>query len=179
MSRVSSHTGRWQSDSESPESNLKVVNSHPHIQRAVGTAEIMWANVKYSLTTQCLLIFILIIYKRGQQKKPKAGRVQKKFPSESFLPVPVNYFPEVPTFYILAVSCSIYLNIVKRCFDVISYNISGTWQWWVLVSWFVPPFDQNSQWMLSIWNFLSLSFRNFSYICPLMLYLCFLFFNSY
>ena len=32
----------------------------------------------------------------------------------------------------------------------------------------------NSQWALLTWNFLSLSFRNVSYVSPLMLYFCFL-----
>ena len=35
----------------------------------------------------------------------------------------------------------------------------------------------DSQWTLLAWNFLSLSFRNVSYVSPLMLYFCFYFVN--
>ena len=36
----------------------------------------------------------------------------------------------------------------------------------------------NSQWTLLTWSFLSLSFRNVSYVSPLLLYFCFLFCKS-
>ena len=36
----------------------------------------------------------------------------------------------------------------------------------------------NSQWTLLTWSLLSLSFRNVSYVSPLLLYFCFLFCKS-